>query len=569
MGFQEFVTERLAAITAQLNAIAVNAKKIFELPVQSTLDPSSLIHVSRDGVSESLSVQKIIDAINSESYDKIIAIGDITLDENEVTIPSGAEWKINDVHYGNIAEIAIPIPLADTGLTRTDILVANTSNTIILIQGLETDGIAVRPNIPINTVLVTEINVTDLTIGDPSIPIIGDSFVKKTDFGEVIIESIISETTTASLSASVGGIRFKGTNPSFESLLLYDTSNLYPGKKFVIKNSQAVNLIVKHMTGIGQYKFSMPNEEDLTLKAGEIAPFDFKFTDDGYGVFEYVGIINAVTTVEIADVTGLTAELANKADLVAGLVPSSQLPAYIDDIIEGYLSGGIFYMEVGHTTVITGEQGKIYVDLTSGQSSKQYRWSGSVYIQITNGLIASTADVPENAGYLYFTTARVLATVLTGISFVTGGAITAADSVLVAFGKLQKQISDNTTAIALKADKTDTISIAMSDGTTVLATGDTDPMKAPYNFTLLNYWVGVKIAPTVSSLIVDVKKNGTSITSTKCGIDATEFDSLTGTSPVLTTTSFVKGDVITPNIYQVGSGETGRSLKIYLEIIKT
>ncbi|MBC7845550.1 MAG: hypothetical protein H7Y10_03560 [Flavobacterium sp.] len=117
--------------------------------------------------------------------------------------------------------------------------------------------------------------------------------------------------------------------------------------------------------------------------------------------------------------------------------------------------------------------------------------------------------------------------------------------------------------------KTDTISVAMSDSSTALVTGDTDPLQAPYNFTLLNYWIGVKTAPTVSSLIVDVKKNGTSITSTKAGIDATEKTSLTGTSPVLTTTSFTKGDEITPNIYQVGSSETGRSLKLYLEIIKT
>jgi len=94
-------------------------------------------------------------------------------------------------------------------------------------------------------------------------------------------------------------------------------------------------------------------------------------------------------------------------------------------------------------------------------------------------------------------------------------------------------------------------------------------MQAPYNFTLISYWVAVKTAPTLSSLIVDVKKNGTSITSTKAGIDATEKTSLTGTSPVLTTTFFVKGDEITPNIFQVGSGESGRSLKLYLEILKT
>lgn len=141
----------------------------------------------------------------------------------------------------------------------------------------------------------------------------------------------------------------------------------------------------------------------------------------------------------------------NKADLVGGLVPSSQLPAYVDDIVEGYILSGVFYKEDTHTTVIAGEVGKIYVDLTTGQKSRQYRWSGTVYIQITNGLIASTDDVPEGSN-LYFTTAKVLSTLLTGISFITGGAIVSTDSVLIAFGKIQKQINDFGTALGLKQD---------------------------------------------------------------------------------------------------------------------
>ena len=63
-----------------------------------------------------------------------------------------------------------------------------------------------------------------------------------------------------------------------------------------------------------------------------------------------------------------------------GKVPSSQLPSYVDDVIEGYLSGGKFYKESAHTTEITGESGKIYVDLAS---SKTYRWSGSAYAVIS------------------------------------------------------------------------------------------------------------------------------------------------------------------------------------------
>lgn len=66
-----------------------------------------------------------------------------------------------------------------------------------------------------------------------------------------------------------------------------------------------------------------------------------------------------------------------------GLVPSSQLPSYVDDIIEGYYYNGKFYKESTHTTEITGETGKIYVDLTT---EKTYRYSGSGYVEISASL---------------------------------------------------------------------------------------------------------------------------------------------------------------------------------------
>lgn len=66
-----------------------------------------------------------------------------------------------------------------------------------------------------------------------------------------------------------------------------------------------------------------------------------------------------------------------------GKVPSAQLPSFVDDVVEGYLSGGKFYKESAHTTQITGESGKIYVDLTTG---KTYRWSGSAFVEISQSL---------------------------------------------------------------------------------------------------------------------------------------------------------------------------------------
>lgn len=64
-----------------------------------------------------------------------------------------------------------------------------------------------------------------------------------------------------------------------------------------------------------------------------------------------------------------------------GKVPSAQLPSFVDDVLEGYLYNGTFYKESAHSTQITPESGKIYVDIPS---NKTYRWSGTAYVTISD-----------------------------------------------------------------------------------------------------------------------------------------------------------------------------------------
>ena len=63
----------------------------------------------------------------------------------------------------------------------------------------------------------------------------------------------------------------------------------------------------------------------------------------------------------------LDASLKGAANGVASLdetgkVPAAQLPSYVDDVVEGYASGGKFYEDSGHSQEIACESGKIYVD---------------------------------------------------------------------------------------------------------------------------------------------------------------------------------------------------------------
>jgi hypothetical protein len=121
----------------------------------------------------------------------------------------------------------------------------------------------------------------------------------------------------------------------------------------------------------------------------------------------------------VADVTGLQTALdgkqaaGNYATLVSGLVPSSQLPSYVDDVIEAS----------SFATLPTGETGKIYVTLDTG---KIYRWSGSAFVEISPSP-GTTTDVPEGTN-LYFTNARASAAAPVQSVAGRGGSVTLAVS---------------------------------------------------------------------------------------------------------------------------------------------
>ncbi|WP_300685373.1 hypothetical protein [Chryseobacterium sp.] len=72
----------------------------------------------------------------------------------------------------------------------------------------------------------------------------------------------------------------------------------------------------------------------------------------------------------------------------AGQVPASQLPSYVDDVLEGYYKSadGKFYKEAAFNNLIAGETGKIYVSL---DTNKTYRWTGTTFVYITSGAVDS------------------------------------------------------------------------------------------------------------------------------------------------------------------------------------
>jgi hypothetical protein len=160
-----------------------------------------------------------------------------------------------------------------------------------------------------------------------------------------------------------------------------------------------------------------------------------------------------------ADAMATSQSLALKADLIGGLIPASQLPSYVDDVLN--------FPDLASFPFV-GEDGKIYV---AEDTNKTYRWSGSSYVEIGGGGVAlgetsstayrgdngkiaydhslsqgnphntTTSNISEGTK-LFFTEPRVNQTVLTGLNTSTATPALATDQLLAAIGKLQAQINN-------------------------------------------------------------------------------------------------------------------------------
>jgi hypothetical protein len=124
-----------------------------------------------------------------------------------------------------------------------------------------------------------------------------------------------------------------------------------------------------------------PLDADLTSIAALSGTFGLlKKTANNSYTIDTNTYLTGITSSDVTTALGYTPEnVANKgvnngyASLGGdGKVPSSQLPSYVDDVIE---------VSSFSTLPATGETGKIYITL---DTNKIYRWSGSVYVEVSS-----------------------------------------------------------------------------------------------------------------------------------------------------------------------------------------
>ena len=126
-------------------------------------------------------------------------------------------------------------------------------------------------------------------------------------------------------------------------------------------------------------------DNEVTARTAADAALKTELTEDIQGVQDALDAFIATK----AQASGLASLDEN------GKVPSEQLPSYVDDVIDVYatydksptgdLSNISLFADADHNTPITGEAGKIYQNVTTGEPGYQFRWTGTTWSLIVSG----------------------------------------------------------------------------------------------------------------------------------------------------------------------------------------
>lgn len=239
-----------------------------------------------------------------------------------------------------------------------------------------------------------------------------------------------------------------------------------------------------------------------------------------------------------------TSTSAGAALLEAADVTAQQTLLEVLPLTGGSLTGSVTIGGGGYDSVIYGQSSIQFQSLTYT----------SQLVADSSSSSAVTNTLPAAGGVILNDNSALAVANLTGtIAAANLGSGTASSSTY---------LRGNNTFAALPT----TIQLACSDETTALTVGTSKAVfRMPYAMTLTGVRASVTTAPTGSTLIVNIKENGTTILSTLLSIDATEKTSTTAATPAVISDSALADDSeITIDITQIGSTVAGAGLKVTL-----
>lgn len=183
--------------------------------------------------------------------------------------------------------------------------------------------------------------------------------------GNVYLNSVENGAVTSAHKISGSGATTVTTDTS-GNIIISSTNSTYSS----LKNPYALTV---SLNGTSQGAYDGSAAKSINVTASSVGAYTKAEVDSAVAKKA-----NSSHTHAAADITSVN------ASAITGVIDAKNLPSFVDDVIEGYYSSSKFYKTKGsdgvYATEITGESGKIYVNLND---NKTYRWSGSAFVVIS------------------------------------------------------------------------------------------------------------------------------------------------------------------------------------------
>lgn len=333
MGWETIINGKLADIINRLNSLTANSRKINELPSVTEGEKSFAVWNDESGKTEQMFYADILTDLAQNQSDRLLSVdGDVTITSDETTYTATvplATWMINFAAYGNDEVEEITAALTAEGFTRYDLIVGNTENEIVRVQGTATEDVAVAPNIPLGTVLIAQIFVTHTGTEPVDPPIISDIYIKK---AESRVGMITATSTATVLNNFPINDRCNFSIYEFGAFYISDIKGLNfsagfnadykrPGQIFTFRNNNLThNITFHHDAAAGTVKLKLIGAENYILKPSETIRFRL---NNLMTEVEQEGVYVPEISVEDTDsyrFDGYTTFLNNKSDEEARFV---------------------------------------------------------------------------------------------------------------------------------------------------------------------------------------------------------------------------------------------------------
>ena len=395
---------------AGLDALWTKIKETFVAQkIKKSSDSNNATSIVHNGQRVSLSTGKMMSSSTEPGKTVYAVDSSIVIDGNDIhfTADNRPSYRKPGEDFVNLV-ISSDIATSSTAGLVKSTTTGKTANRDYMVE-VNSDG-TMKVNVPWTD------NNTTYTIATSSTP----GLVK---LGSDTVQSTSANSVT-STSSRTYAVQKNGNNQLVVNVPWTDTNTTYTfnGAVSTIKDNNLTPSKALISNGDGKVAVSNISSKELSYLQGANENIQNRlnlltsyFNADGIAISAMAdedgnNIINTYATKdELNTFKGLKGKPNGLAELdSAGKVPSSQLPSYVDDVIEGYYYNSKFYKESSHTTEIDGESGKIYTDLGN---NKTYRWSGTTYTEISASLAlgeTSSTAYPGDKGKANATNIKTL-----------------------------------------------------------------------------------------------------------------------------------------------------------------